>query len=303
MATIIEIREDIDEILKDNNTKFITPSKMRSILIKVVDFVDSSSLGDQILQDGNSFGEEMYIGTDDAYSFALKTNGVKRFTVTSSGRILVNTTTEGTYQLDVNGGISANNNSIIGTAEFTPNDSGNVSFKIKTRTGIYVANTANNFGIEYGGGRIYANIGYGSNNPSFTPSAANWTTNATFNAHKLTSSSSSTDAFLVGAIGGVIRATGADRGMEIRGGEGTDNPLIHIYGKSSSGSNAGIIKILNTTGIMIGTSAGLYVGVGDPNGVVTANPGSLYLNTSGGASVSIYIKESGSATNTGWVAK
>jgi hypothetical protein len=44
-------------------------------------------------------------------------------------------------------------------------------------------------------------------------------------------------------------------------------------------------------------------GVGSPNGVVVGSPGDMYLNTSGGAGTTLYIKESGSATNTGWVAK
>jgi hypothetical protein len=43
-------------------------------------------------------------------------------------------------------------------------------------------------------------------------------------------------------------------------------------------------------------------GAGSPNGVVTANIGSLYLNNTGGANTSLWIKESGTS-NTGWVAK
>ena len=43
-------------------------------------------------------------------------------------------------------------------------------------------------------------------------------------------------------------------------------------------------------------------GTGNPNGVITANPGSLYLNISGGAGTSLYVKESGTS-NTGWVGK
>lgn len=43
-------------------------------------------------------------------------------------------------------------------------------------------------------------------------------------------------------------------------------------------------------------------GAGSPNGVVTASPGSLYTNTSGGANTTLYVKESGTG-NTGWVAK
>jgi hypothetical protein len=44
-------------------------------------------------------------------------------------------------------------------------------------------------------------------------------------------------------------------------------------------------------------------GTGSPNGVITGNPGDLYTDKNGGASVTLYVKESGVATNTGWVAK
>jgi len=44
------------------------------------------------------------------------------------------------------------------------------------------------------------------------------------------------------------------------------------------------------------------VGSGSPEGVVTAPPGSLYTNSSGGASTTLYVKESGTG-NTGWIAK
>ena len=47
----------------------------------------------------------------------------------------------------------------------------------------------------------------------------------------------------------------------------------------------------------------LYSGAGSPNGVVTASPPALYLNRSGGAGTTLYVKESGTNTNTGWVAK
>lgn len=46
----------------------------------------------------------------------------------------------------------------------------------------------------------------------------------------------------------------------------------------------------------------IQTGAGSPEGVVTADPGVLYLNTSGGASTTLYVKESG-VGNTGWVAK
>ena len=44
-------------------------------------------------------------------------------------------------------------------------------------------------------------------------------------------------------------------------------------------------------------------GSGSPNSVVTGSPCDTYLNTAGGAGTTFYVKESGSATNTGWVGK
>lgn len=50
------------------------------------------------------------------------------------------------------------------------------------------------------------------------------------------------------------------------------------------------------------TNNPIFSGAGVPNGVVTAPVGSLYLNTTGGAGTTLYVKESGTG-NTGWVAK
>lgn len=46
----------------------------------------------------------------------------------------------------------------------------------------------------------------------------------------------------------------------------------------------------------------LLYGSGTPEGAVTAGIGTLYLRTNGGASTTLYVKESGTG-NTGWVAK
>ena len=49
-------------------------------------------------------------------------------------------------------------------------------------------------------------------------------------------------------------------------------------------------------------TAVLYSGTGSPEGVVVAPVGSLYTRTDGGASTTLYVKESGT-DETGWVAK
>lgn len=72
----------------------------------------------------------------------------------------------------------------------------------------------------------------------------------------------------------------------------------------SSGGSGGQRRVLR---FGYGTSSGsdvisIFFGTGSPESVVTANVGSIYLRTDGGASTVLYIKESGTS-NTGWVAK
>jgi len=46
----------------------------------------------------------------------------------------------------------------------------------------------------------------------------------------------------------------------------------------------------------------LRSGAGSPEGVVTANVGTIYLRSDGGTSTTLYVKTSGTG-NTGWTAK
>lgn len=46
----------------------------------------------------------------------------------------------------------------------------------------------------------------------------------------------------------------------------------------------------------------VFNGIGSPEGSVVAGIGSIYMRSDGGASTSIYVKESGTGA-TGWVAK
>lgn len=46
-----------------------------------------------------------------------------------------------------------------------------------------------------------------------------------------------------------------------------------------------------------GGSSGATVGTGSPQGVVTANPGAFYWDTTG---KSLWIKDTGTATSSGW---
>lgn len=50
-------------------------------------------------------------------------------------------------------------------------------------------------------------------------------------------------------------------------------------------------------------SVNFFTCTGSPNGQVKANVGSLCHRTDGGAGTTLYVKESGNGTNTGWVGK
>lgn len=47
----------------------------------------------------------------------------------------------------------------------------------------------------------------------------------------------------------------------------------------------------------------LFTGTGSPETIVTAGIGALFLRTDGGAGTTLYVKESGVGTNTGWIGK
>ena len=47
----------------------------------------------------------------------------------------------------------------------------------------------------------------------------------------------------------------------------------------------------------------MFRGTGDPNSVIFGTVGDLYTRTDGGANTTLYVKESGANTNTGWAAK
>ena len=105
----------------------------------------------------------------------------------------------------------------------------------------------------------------------------------------------------------VVRARGTSSGTA-RLFAGYDLAGVEVFFARADGRVYSASSGYFENGIRFSTSSGtqndrgVFVGAGSPEGVVTANPGSLYLSTAGGAGATLYVKESGSG-NTGWVAK
>ncbi|WP_370372977.1 hypothetical protein [Henriciella pelagia] len=133
-------------------------------------------------------------------------------------------------------------------------------------------------------------------------------------------------------------ATGSASGFDIASKNSAAEyiPWVTVFGSatdSTDGAEDGLLQIqtiqAGSTGVRAGLGAGLYMtgasggdqgagtvnatahhvgsvfwssGSGSPESAVTAPVGSLYSRTDGGASTTLYVKESGSG-NTGWVAK
>jgi hypothetical protein len=152
--------------------------------------------------------------------------------------------------------IKDNSEVVFATPDYTPNDGSNVNYLSKTRTGIYVANTANNFGISYEGGRIYSNIGHGSSNPILTPSINTWTSNVGLNALSLVG----TNGLFTSGIDKFVAPTG-----------GTD--LTIIFAGSTNTSGQGRIIAYGETHAPKKGKLELYSGTDPLYGVISFSPG------------------------------
>lgn len=113
--------------------------------------------------------------------------------------------------------------------------------------------------------------------------------------------------------------TAAAAGKAVYSGQSTASSSAKIYSARDSGGSEtayitgeGLIysatRSYTEQGIRWGTVSGtlndrgLFFGTGSPEGVVAAEPGSLYCNNAGGAGTTLYVKQTGSG-NTGWVGK
>lgn len=75
----------------------------------------------------------------------------------------------------------------------------------------------------------------------------------------------------------------------------TAGKISFAVGPTSSDADNQVETVLGGAKVLAGTGA--------PAGLVFGSPGDLYVNKSGGAATTLYVKESGTNTTAGWVAK
>jgi len=190
---------------------------------------------------------------------------------------------------DFTGNITGNYNVVFGyRAMYTNPTSAENNVVIGSESGKELSTGENNVFLGAQAGRDIE----GSNNVIIGPLTYR---NVTSAENKVVISNHSSTGFIDGTcfggadpsniltIDGVLRPSGDD---------------VRLLGTSSRRWAEGYIKVLHTGG---GTSLWTS-GIGSPEGVLTAGPGSMYTNESGGAGTTLYVKESGTG-NTGWVAK
>jgi len=74
----------------------------------------------------------------------------------------------------------------------------------------------------------------------------------------------------------------------------------------TGGAKVSVNTVMKTTGsgaVSAAVSPLPLQGIGSPVGVVVAAIGQLYINLSGGSGTTLYVKESGNGTSSGWVGK
>jgi hypothetical protein len=82
-----------------------------------------------------------------------------------------------------------------------------------------------------------------------------------------------------------------------------DAVTVTIYQAGTTGINLTASGIALGKDLTINGGAKVLSGTGTPEGVVFGSVGDIFLRTNGGASTTLYVKESGGGTQTGWVAK
>lgn len=77
--------------------------------------------------------------------------------------------------------------------------------------------------------------------------------------------------------------------------------LLQSYANALNGTSDIAAPGINQ--VKFGTGTHISSGSGSPEGVVPGSPGDFYTNTTGGAGSTLFVKETGVGTTTGWIGK
>lgn len=267
------------------NLSFGTLTADRNVLLPNASgtvILDSTLGSTAFLQNGNSFGQAAVLGTNDTFDLQLKTNGITRLTIDTSGNATLtgNLTVSGTGTSSFAGALQVDGNTILGSD----------AADTLTINGTTVT-IPNNLNIDSGTLFVDAvnnRIGIGT----ITPSARL----QIVGANQATADTAAEDALVVvGGQGGIASVTAGGGGGAIsltggQGGNGTatlpggDGGNVTIQGGAAGTDNgAGTGSHGN---LLLQTNGG-NVGIGDatPVALFTVGAGDLFQIDSSGAIV------------------
>ncbi|GEM_PF-4506331 len=210
--------------------------------------------------------------TGGQYGIALDYTGIGNILIT--GNNFTGSATAGIHDLSTTG----NNTIFANTGFFSPIQNWYGSFLVNPSTGLTQFYTSTNNSSSNDSVRVVA------------PNTASTVTAPSLGANGYNPLTQSGDAGYFGVGSGGADTGGAVFGVasSVAAGMRVDGPTHKVTIKGSS------VAVNSCT---------QYQGSGSPNSVVTGNPCDIYLNTAGGAATTLWVKESGTATNTGWVGK
>ena len=254
---------------------------------------------------GNSFGAPAILGTNDANYLALEANNTEAMRIFSATRnVAIGTTTDDGSKFSVSGSIKS-------TSTITSEDGSTgdlvqlISSGGNPKLRLFDAGAIDHYVGSIGGFLTFAT------NSGLTTYAQIRAANAIFEGGSVNMSradgNGNSSLSMVGGnqVGNESRIIVANTGAAkwVYGVIQGLSSLKFAYNSSSSIA-AGIITVefLQGGGIRLNENSVIHEGAGSPESIVTAPPGSMYLNRSGGAGTTLYIKESGTG-NTGWIAK
>lgn len=242
-----------------------------------------------IRQIGGVFGRHPEFQTatvkgDLLLSTALQFEGGARLTSTGTALVVDRNITVNGLSLGRARGNTADTNTVLGTSALPRTD----------YTG--TESTAIGWGALFSStGNAYQNTAIGRS--ALFGNTSGWENTAVGVSAGSGNTSGKSNVFIGAGAGGIT--TGSNNTVIGHGATASSTTVSNetTIGKSTT-TNTRIFGTLTlaSTGVIWAT------GAGSPEGVVTAVPGSIYSNTSGGAGTTLYVKESGTG-NTGWVAK